>query len=584
LKSVQYLSALLVTGAVGCLAVPGDDTQPMCEASSECDQANGEICADGVCWGDPPDVLYAARIGPPNNRGGLVATEITKIQIEDNGWFTTSLRLEEPVTITGTVLLACGESPCPAIASTITVTRPARIPGGPPFFTTAHTTEGSGQFSIEVPRANPDESYSVVISPDRANDDAVNLDAVAPKRLILTPTDYVDNLVVELGDDARAITGVIRDEQGVPLPGVKVVLRGRWEPNSGLTDVSSIATTGATGAFSVQVTGSTVEPDVDLVLVPPTDFELRPTLHVDMNLDTSLDLGVLQFPYMGTTHVVTIPVTGTSMMGVVEAIANAEVTVIAEKEFPGVPFGFRARVELSRTTDARGEVEVPVVDGQNLTYEIRVQPPAQSGAAQYATIYGMPVEFAGVSTLDAIHLASQVAVHGKLFDHAGRPAEGVVVSVVPNASYSATLPEQLQTRLAEAVATSETVHSDGQFAVYVDPSIAGAPAIYDINFEPPQHSLLPSWQTSSVMVDPLTGYDTGDFDLPEAAYVRGVVYDPDDEPIEGAEVRLYEVPPSILPCQETLEPADPTCAQKAILRALTISDSGGSAHLVLPDP
>jgi hypothetical protein len=581
LKLTLYLPVLL---AAGCLAVPGDDTQPMCESNSDCDQANGEICADGICWGDAPDVLYAARIAPPNDRSGLVSTEITKVQIEDNGWFITSLRLEEPVLVNGSVVLACPESPCPAIASTITVSRPARIPGGPAFVAIAHTTESNGDFSIEVPRAKSDETYAIVVSPDRGNADVYNLDSVAPKRLTLTPTDNVEGLVVDLGDDTRSITGIVRDEQGVALPGVNVVLRGRWTPEASMTEISSIATTGAGGAFSVQVTDSTVEPDVELVLVPPTDFEQRPTLHVDMNLDMSLDLGVLQFPYMGTTSIVTIPITGTSPMGLVEPVANAEVTVIAERDFPGVPLGFRARLELSRITDERGEVQMPVVVGPSLTYELRVQPPAQSGAGQFATIYGEPVDVAGEPVLEPILLANQVSVHGYLYDHAGRPAEGVVVTVVPNASYAATLPESLQNRVAEAVATSETVHADGQFAVFVDPSIAGAPAIYDVNFEPPQHSLLPSWQTQSVMVDPLTGYDAGDFDLPEAAYVRGDVYDPFDERIEGAEVRLYEVPPAILPCQGSLEPADPTCAQKAILRALAISDSGGSVHLVLPDP
>jgi hypothetical protein len=579
LKSPLYLSILLA----GCLAVPDGGTEPMCESNSDCDQASGEICADGICWGDPPDVLYAARIAPPGNRSGLVATELTKVQIEDNGWFSTSLRLEEPVVIAGTVLLACGESPCPAIASTITVTRPARIPGGPPFVAIAHTTESNGDFAIEVPRAKSDETYSIVIAPDRPNADVYNLDSVAPKRLILTPTDHVEELFVELGDDTRSITGIIRDEQGLPLPGVNVSARGRWTAEAPMTDVSSIATTSPTGAFSIQITDSTVEPAIDLVLVPPPDFEQRPTLHVDMDLDMSLDLGVLQFPYMGSTHIVTIPIRATSPMGIIQAVANAEVTLIAEREFPGVPFGFRARLELSRITDDLGEVEMPVVDGPNLTYELRVQPPAQSGAGQHATIYGDPIDVAGVSILEPILLANQVSVHGRLYDHAGRPAEGVVVTVVPNASYSATLPESLQSRVAEAVSTSETVHADGQFAVWVDPSIATAPAIYDVSFEPPQHSLLPSWQTQAVQVTG-TGYDFGDFDLPEAAYVRGDVYDPFDQRIEGAEVRLYEVPPDLLPCQESVEPADPTCAQKAILRALAISDSGGSVHLVLPDP
>jgi hypothetical protein len=87
-----------------------------------------------------------------------------------------------------------------------------------------------------------------------------------------------------------------------------------------------------------------------------------------------------------------------------------------------------------------------------------------------------------------------------------------------------------------------------------------------------------------VMVDPLTGYDVGDLDLPEAAYIRSVVSDPQDLALEGAEVRLYEIPPAIVTCNTLEGPADPSCAQKAILRAQATSGEGGSVHLVLPDP
>lgn len=581
MKSLLYLTLL----ATGCLAVPGDDTQPMCTQDSDCDTAHGETCDIGVCWGDPPEALYAARIGPPNGRNDLVATEITKVNINPDGWFGTNLRLEEPVHIAGTVNLACGEAPCPPIATTITVTRPSRIPGGPPFVAVTHTSEDAGDFTVEVPRANSDEQYSVVVTPDRTSAVGVNLDDVTPKRIMLSPVEDVPDLAITLGAGSNVITGTVNG-----VPAVHAVVRGRWEPNGPLTEVSSIATTSAAdGTFAITVADG-IEPDIELVLTPPTATgDLLPTLHFALSLDGGAITPItLMFPSFGNTGYITIPVEGTSTDGTVEPVANADVTLIAEEPRGAVPYSYTARLELQHATNNRGEVTFPWIQSANMTYELRVQPPPQSGPAQYATIYGQTLDLSGVTaqnqTLDPIHLASQVAVHGALYDHSGRAAEGVVVSVVPNAAYAATLSETLQSRLAEAVPTSETTHANGEFAVYVDPSIAGAPAIYDINFQPAAASLLPSWQTESVMVDPLTGYDVGDLDLPEAAYVRSVVSDPQDLALEGAEVRLYEIPPAIVTCNNLDSPADPTCAQKAILRAQATSGEGGSVHLVLPDP
>lgn len=577
MKSLLYLTLL----ATGCLAVPGNN-QPMCTQDSDCDTANGEVCDVGVCWGDPPDGLYAARIGPPGNRSGLVATEITKVSIGADGWFTTNLRLEEPVVIAGTVNLVCPESPCPPIASTITVTRPSRIPGGPPFVAVAHTTEAANDFSIEVPRANPEEQYSVVIAPDRSNSSTVNLDGVTPKRLLLTPTDNIEGLAVQLGATGQVISGSITG-----MPDIQAVIRGRWEPNGPITDLSTIATTDPdTGNFAITVTDSTYEPAVELVVSPPAGFDLLPTLHIPLSLDSGVEPIVFAFPSFGGTGNITIPIEGTSTDGTVEPVANADVTLIASEPRTAFPYSYTAQLELKRTTNSRGEVSFPWIQSPTMTYELRVQPPPQSGAAQYATIYGMPLDLtaATAGTLDPIHLANQVAVHGALYDHTGHPAEGVVVSVVPNASYAATLPETLQSRVAEAVATSESTQANGEFAVYVDPSIAGIDAVYDVTFQPPSASLLPSWLVQHVGVDHLTGNDMGDLDLPEASYVRAVVYDPQDTEIDGAEVRLYEIPPQIVTCQGIAPADNPDCAEKAILRAQATSGEGGSVHLVLPDP
>lgn len=584
---VAAITALL---AVGCLSVPPEEA-PMCESSSDCDQGNGEICAEGVCWGDPPDGVYAARIGPPSNLTGVAPTEITSVEIADNGWFTTNLRLERPVVLSGTVVHDCAEAPCPAIAATITVTRPSRIVGGPAFVATTHTTEESSAFSIEVPRAEPGEDYSVVVTPDRAAAVAIPLDDVAPIRRIINPTDHVADFDLRLGAPGRVVRGVVVDYGGQPLEGATVVVRGRWDETTSTVTLSSLGAVDADGAFAINLPDNTFDPDAKLVVVPPDDaYMFRPTLSMLLDLSVAgevVEVAPIEVPYLGATQTISLPITGTTAMGVVEPVVDAEVRLVASAVIPRPPGDpITAVYEVEETTGPDGRAQMAVVASPLLTYELHVKPPAAGGAG-FATIYGTPFEIADGTAQPVIHLVNQVAVRGRLFTADGHPAAGVVVTAIPNAYYAATLSEELQQRLDEVVSTSETTNANGEFAVFIDPEIdEGFTPQYDVMFEAPQASLVPNWQLQALNIDRTDGFDMGDVFLPEAAYVRATVTDPDELLLAGAEVRLYEIPTEILPCGEVFGPAedDPVCAQKAILRSLGVSDERGEVHLVLPDP
>ncbi|HRC56826.1 MAG TPA: hypothetical protein PKU97_12930, partial [Kofleriaceae bacterium] len=54
-------AALAALASAGCLSVPDED-EPQCRRASDCDQAVGEVCEEGVCWGDPPSVPLAAIV------------------------------------------------------------------------------------------------------------------------------------------------------------------------------------------------------------------------------------------------------------------------------------------------------------------------------------------------------------------------------------------------------------------------------------------------------------------------------------------------------------------------------------------
>src|SRR5262249_34698510 len=70
---VMRIAALVLLA--GCLEVPKAPGQE-CATNSDCNTAAGEVCDEGVCWGNPPTGMFAATVSPPAVREELVATEI----------------------------------------------------------------------------------------------------------------------------------------------------------------------------------------------------------------------------------------------------------------------------------------------------------------------------------------------------------------------------------------------------------------------------------------------------------------------------------------------------------------------------
>ena len=61
--------AVCLLASAGCLSVP-EGPIPQCETSADCDRAHGEVCEEGVCWGNPPAGPFAAIVSPPSERSG----------------------------------------------------------------------------------------------------------------------------------------------------------------------------------------------------------------------------------------------------------------------------------------------------------------------------------------------------------------------------------------------------------------------------------------------------------------------------------------------------------------------------------
>jgi hypothetical protein len=150
----------------GCLSVP-DGPAPMCKITSDCDRAHGEVCEEGVCWGNPPPGPFAAVVSPPSTRHDLSPREIPQLAIPDFGLMS-DLTLDASLQLSGRIAAFCPPPMmvCDPIAgATITVSRRSQFQGGPGFKTVANVDADS--FSILVPRTRPgDDPYTVTIVPD----------------------------------------------------------------------------------------------------------------------------------------------------------------------------------------------------------------------------------------------------------------------------------------------------------------------------------------------------------------------------------------------------------------------------------
>src|SRR5947208_906555 len=123
-------SAVLLVACISAPSTPG----VMCESTSDC--ASGEVCQEGVCWGDPPMGTFAATLAPPAARADLVSSDIPLLVIPQNGWLD-SLELAAPVTVTGRVEAYCAPSSqtcdTSSLGARITFTRKSSFAGGTPF-------------------------------------------------------------------------------------------------------------------------------------------------------------------------------------------------------------------------------------------------------------------------------------------------------------------------------------------------------------------------------------------------------------------------------------------------------------------
>jgi len=583
--SLGSLGSLASLG--GCLSVP-DGPAPMCQTTSDCDHDHGEVCEEGVCWGNPPAGPFAAVISPPSTRHDLVPREIVPIDIPDVGLMS-DLSLEAPVLLSGRIVAFCPPpmTGCSSttLGATVTVSRHSQWRGGPGFKAVVNVASGADSFAIPVPPTGAnDEAYTVTIVPaggQQAGTEPSPAEQVPPLRMQVSITSNTTASAIELGGmDLPVISGTLTNGLGQGLAGYRVSALGRWDSSSAPTEVSSVDFTSTSGAYAVTLSRDLMG-TVELVARPPSGT-VGATVHV-ANIDAtkSSPHNIVAPTNLGVPIKLVIgPVTGVEPGGMISPVRGALVSVTGALTNTLTSF----TVSDEHLTDDNGKVTLNLLDGAGIigSYRLSIIPPASSSlGAMFDQKVTPNVEQ---------RLPSRVSLHGIIVGNSGKPLNNVAVTARPSLRFLWTLEPVPQAFVAAIPAATAVTNQNGDFLLWVDPNIAQTWGNYDLLIEPPMAAQAPTYVKADIdirrdgMMDVDGTFDSvplGQITLPDAAFVHGQITAPDGELVENAELKLYLTSPALNLCTQVLH-APASCPIPAQLQARNTSDSKGTVRLALP--
>lgn len=598
------LVAALALGATACLSdtAPQDELPPMCEITADCDHAAGEVCDEGVCWGDPPEqVAFGAVLLPPEGRIDLVPTEIPSLSITRDGTIE-DLAFADTVTLSGRVVLAVDRGS--SVAAQIKVRRPSALPGGPDYTRSVLAAESANTgelgFSVALPRLQPgDAPYEITVVPDdgtlaEAYPNGIPADVAPPARLLFAGTEDEREVEWVLGDESqlKLVTGRVVNATGIEgEPDLRVVALGRWSENGPLERASSIATTDEEGFFSIWIPLGMGE-TYDIWARPAVNakapsLRLRNVAIPDPTEDVPIVIDDLYMPAYPTTVPYVLPVKGPDSAGGNTGVAGAEVKVwtVLIGTPDGKPLdGLTAVYTTSGVTDPDGNVELQLIPGgpTERMYFATVAPlPDSPHAAVWAepVAVGAPGAGSTGNVLVPLILDFRVALRGTVVSAAGDSVANATIATTAAPRFRRELDTELLAELDTYRFPTGATDEHGQFLLWLDPRMLGAEAVYDLDITPPMGSGAPRWSVVGVAVADHADAQAGELptiELPAASYARGLVTG-GGAAVAGAQLKVYEIA-GTEPCE------DGTCQVPARLRSVTASREDGEVIAVLPDP
>jgi hypothetical protein len=583
---------LLVATLAGCLQVPhGPGSE--CSVDSDCNTAAGEVCEEGVCYGDPPTGLFAATLIAPIEREDLTSTEFPNLEIPRDGQLG-DLQLEVPVKFSGRVEAYCAGSNCStmSIGAEVRVSRPSRFPGGPTLRLSAPSKagipRGMDSFSILIPRTHDgDPPWTVTIDPNgggeqpAANGTTDPAELVPPKRIELRATNNLEHETYTLGGTGNAvISGTLKDSLGNYLSGYRIVALGRLDQSSALTEVSTVDYV-TNGQYQLMLSEN-AQPPIEIVARPFGPNVVAPELHISGLAPISQQRNLAQPTGLGSRVDVTITIKGLAGDGVVKPVPGARVIITGSQEaaFSGAAGAF---MQVEAITGENGDAKLTLLDGAQLsaTYRLRVVPPASSNLG---VVYDANLALeAGTMSMQ---LPSRVGIKGRVLDIHGNPLPDVSVTARRSLRFLWSLDASNQSFLDEIPASTTTTPESGDFNVWVDPAIADAWGGYDVTFETPKGSPSPNWVIPDVEIPRMasqTAIQLGDVTIPDAAHIRAKIVDLAGNPVEGSALRIYQLPTDNLLCMQASH-APEDCHVDARVLGNDESDGQGIVRLELARP
>lgn len=585
--SLLLLLASIV--APGCLSVP-DNEAPMCQSTADCDSANGEVCEQGVCWGNPPAGTFAAVIAPPSTRHDLVPSELPQLALPRDGWMG-SIALDKAVQLGGRIVAYCPPpmTGCDAttLGATITVARHSQFQGGPGFQTVVNVEAGAESFAIPVPATRTrDDAYTVTIVPDATPPVAGGPSAaerVPPLRTQVAVMATTTKAIELGGPGLPVVSGKLTNALGQALDNYRVVAIGRWDPTEAPAEVSTIAYTDSMGRYALTLSADLVD-KVELVARPKAGPSLpavyAPTIHLAGVDATASSVHDVALPAtLGKPVAVPVEVQGAEINGELSSVLGASVSVTGTVTGPG-PTGATFTYTDTQVVGMDRAAHLNLLDGAGLmaAYRYSITPPASSTAS---AIYDQPFV---LPLKGPFQLRSRVAMRGEIRDAAGKRVKNAAVTARPSLRFLWSLEPGPQQFLEAIPASTTTTDDTGVFVVWVDGGIGTTRGSYDLLIEPPVTSLAPTYARPDAIIPmdaTVTTLDLDRIDLPSAAYVHGQLNDGRGQPVANAELKLYAVSTRLDLCSQVSH-APSSCPIPAVIQGRSTSDTTGTVRIVLP--
>lgn len=592
---MKLRALVLGLGLGACLAQPITEEHPAeCFSTADCRVGDGEICDEGVCWGDPPAGRFAAVLGPAAEYNSFATTtELPALSFAADGWFSdddgSPPALTTAVRVSGRVRADCP----PALESctgmldvpgTIRWSRPSRILGLPPVSVPATIAGQAGGFELYLPRPVEPTTYTVTFTPSTAplgNGLPSPAHFLPPFRteVVVDPAfepAFVRDFMLPAVSSARTINGRIAQPGAQVLGGWRV----RAEAGDGTVQgafalASNIAISDAGGGFTLAVVDDPSIQVVDLVFEPPGAAVLGgedglPRVRLRDHV-VSYPLSSVTLPAFERLIAAPVEVSGTDGSGSVNRVTGASVIARLDQRIGDV---FLQHETDATTEDGQAALQVLLGTGQvPLHYEVDVLPGPTS---EMASIYGIDLDVgATVPELATITLERGIPLVGAVFDELGFSVAGATVTASVSAATLCELSSE-DLKVARGLAPVQTAtDANGEFTLFVDRELDGTPLAYDIVVEPAVGTWAPRWTFRQQVVSS----DHQALHLPAAAHVRSTIVDPLGAAAPDVVVTLYEMTDDPAPCPQVTRFGE---SGLAVRRAVATSDADGVVRLILP--